>query len=399
MVNERDLRVAIVCPDDLSVVLFCKGIVQALQTREVDRIVVISDVFMSNGSIRYDAIIRSWGVEHIPVKFYRFVDPFKDLRYTMCLYRIFRRKRINMVVNISTKPNVFGTLAARLAHVKNITSSVWGMGVAFVDSPDPEVKFLKIVLQSLYWMAFRLNHKVWFTNENDYSHFLKNGILPKGKGLLTKNYVSTDDYAPTAISKESLLRLRTSLGFKPSDKVVIMVGRMSWAKGVREFVDAASILKDGLPHVKFLLVGPTDDGSPDSIPASYLKDQPIKNGNFQWVGFRSDVKELYAISDLAVLPTYYREGGFPRGLTEPMAMGKPVIASESVHCRGTVDDGENGLLIPIKNAKALAAAINTLMTDDDLRHKFGQHSREKAVREFDEKAIVPKVIMEIIGVH
>jgi len=100
---------------------------------------------------------------------------------------------------------------------------------------------------------------------------------------------------------------------------------------------------------------------------------------------------------LAVLPTYYREGGFPRGLTEPMAMGKPVITTESVHCRGTVDEGKNGYLVPIKNAKALAAAIEKLMIDDDKRTRFGRYSREKAVREFDEKAIVPNVIEELLG--
>jgi N,N'-diacetylbacillosaminyl-diphospho-undecaprenol alpha-1,3-N-acetylgalactosaminyltransferase len=396
MDNKKGLRIAIVCPDDISIVLFCKGIIQAFQANEANRIYVISDILKEDANGMYAATIRSWGVDHIPLEFYRFFNPLRDLRYTISLFRIFRNEKIDFVMNISTKPNIFGTIAARCANVQKITSSVWGMGAAFVENEGTKMKCLKTSLQFLYWIAFRLNNRVWFTNENDYNYFLLNGVLPKRKGLLTKNYVSTEDYAPLSVSDEQVSALRQTLGLKTSDRVVIMVGRMSWAKGVKEFVDAAAILENRLPHVKFILVGPMDEGSPDSIPETYFIESE-KNKNFKWIGFRNDVKELYALSDLAVLPTYYREGGFPRGLTEPMAMGKPVITTESVHCRGTVDEGKNGYLVPIKNAKALAAAIEKLMIDDDKRTRFGRYSREKAVREFDEKAIVPNVIEELLG--
>ncbi len=121
-----------------------------------------------------------------------------------------------------------------------------------------------------------------------------------------------------------------------------------------------------------------------------------KNGNFSWLGFRNDVKELYAISDIAVFPSFYREGGFPRGLTEPMAMGKPIITTDSVHCRGAVENGKNGYLVPIKDPQALANAIETLIRDDKKREEFGKYSRVKAKRDFNEKNIVSNVIKEFI---
>jgi N,N'-diacetylbacillosaminyl-diphospho-undecaprenol alpha-1,3-N-acetylgalactosaminyltransferase len=155
-------------------------------------------------------------------------------------------------------------------------------------------------------------------------------------------------------------------------------------------------LHSELPEVKFILVGPLDEGSPDSIPKSYLIENN-KHNNFMWIGFRREVKELYAIADLAVLPSYYREGGFPRALTEPMAMGKPVITTNSVHCRGTVEEGKNGYLVPVKDSKALADAIAILINDDNKRKEFGRYSRLKAENEFNEKVIVPKVVKEFFG--
>ena len=142
-------------------------------------------------------------------------------------------------------------------------------------------------------------------------------------------------------------------------------------------------------------MGPEEKTSPNAVPTSYLEES-VKSDNFQWVGFRNDVKDLYALSDLAVLPSYYREGGYPRALTEPMAMGKPVIAADSIDCRAPVEDGKNGYLVPIKDSQALADAIEMLMRDDEKRKQFGHYSRLKAEREYDEKVIVQQMINEFM---
>jgi glycosyltransferase involved in cell wall biosynthesis len=164
---------------------------------------------------------------------------------------------------------------------------------------------------------------------------------------------------------------------------------------VREFIEAANLLREGCPNVKFILVGPVDVGSEDVVPEVYLREQEKQNNNFIWTGFRSDVKTFYALSEIAVLPTYYREGGYPKTLTEPMAMGKPLITTNSVHCRATVEEGKNGFIVPIKDSEALARAIEKLISDNNQLTEFGKYSRQKALDELDEKKIIPQVVKKM----
>jgi N,N'-diacetylbacillosaminyl-diphospho-undecaprenol alpha-1,3-N-acetylgalactosaminyltransferase len=247
----------------------------------------------------------------------------------------------------------------------------------------------------LYWIAFKLSDRIWFTNKFDYQWFIDEKIINKQQSFLTKNYVNTDDYSQDIISLKEQIKLKKEFNLDSNDKIIVMVARMSWAKGVKEFVEAAQILRNKHNNVKFILIGPLDDGSTDSVPEAYLnKNQNYSN--FIWTGFRKDVKAFYAISHLAVLPTYYREGGYPRGLTEAMAMGKPIIATDSVHCRGTIENGKNGYHVPIKSSEGLADAIEKIITDESKMKSFGIYSRQKALDEFDEKNIISQVISNIL---
>ena len=106
------------------------------------------------------------------------------------------------------------------------------------------------------------------------------------------------------------------------------------------------------------------------------------------------MKELYSLSDLAVLPSYYKEGGHPRGLLEPMSMGKPVIAADTVDCRSPVEHGKNGYLVPIKDPEALASAIEDLMKDALKRKEFGEYSRKKVLAEYDEGVVIKQMFGE-----
>jgi N,N'-diacetylbacillosaminyl-diphospho-undecaprenol alpha-1,3-N-acetylgalactosaminyltransferase len=379
------MKIAIVCPDGLSVLLFLKGVIRTLKERDGVEVVVVND----DGE--YKEEIEALGTKSIRVEMCRFMSPLKDVIYTAKLYRIFKQENIDVVINVSTKPNIYGTIAAKLSRSKKILCSVWGRGAAFVDDTSVQQQLLKMSLSALYWVAFKLSDKVWFTNMNDYEYFRSRHTVSPQKVILTKNYVNIEEYSPSVLPLERLEELRTELHLTDQHQVVVMVGRMIWAKGVREFVEASRLLEEKLPFVKFILVGPEEDGSADAVPVSYLREHERSN-NFQWVGFRNDVKDLYRLADLAVLPSYYREGGFPRALTEPMSMGKPIIASDSVDCRSPVEDGKNGYLVPIKNAHALASRIEELMLDEEKRAAFGRYSRSKAKKELDENVVVPQVI-------
>ena len=389
------MKIAIVIPNDFSIVWFCEELVKALLSDKNNTICVISDIHDGYEYGHYAEIMKKWGVDHIPIKFYRFVNPVEDLKYLITLYKILRQEKVDMVLNISTKPNLYGSIAAKLANVDKIVCSVWGLGLAFADMKGFKSRILKIIVKMLYRIAFNISQKVWFTNKIDHDYFVSRNIVSPEKAILTKNYVNTDEFSPESVSREEILKLKKELGLKLEDKVVIMLARMSWAKGVRQFVEAASILRKDMPELKFVLVGPEDVGSSDRVPESYLRDSE-KYDNFMWLGFRRDVKELYAISDLAVYPSYYREGGYPRGLTEPMAMSKPVITTDSIHCKGTVEDGKNGFIVPIKDSKSFANAIKKIASDEEMAHEFGRCSREKAINEFDEKKIIRQLVQHII---
>jgi glycosyltransferase involved in cell wall biosynthesis len=235
---------------------------------------------------------------------------------------------------------------------------------------------------------------MWFTNKNDLAYFKQRGLVGRTETLLTRNYLDVNRYAPTTVSDEAIASVRTELGLEPGDRVVLMIARMIWAKGIREFVEAAVSLRSTLPSLHFVLVAPPEDGSEDAVPASYIEENTSK-GNLHWLGFRNDIEALIGLCDTAVLPSYYQEGGYPRAILEPMAMGKPVVAADTPDCRGPVEHGVTGYLVPPRDSKALAAAIAKLIEDPDLRQRFGAKSRQKIEQEFDEDVIVPRALTQL----
>lgn len=381
------MKIAFVCPDDHSVTLFCKGIIRSLLSIDAAEVVVLCSI--SN----YKQEIEKLGVRCISVDVYRYFNPVKDATYMIDLYKIFKKEKVDLVFNFSTKPNIYGTLAAKLAHVEKIIFHVVGLGSAFMASSSLKDKLIKSSYLFMYKLACNVAHNVWFTNKNDLAFFLSNQMIASDKTVLTRNYLNIDSYRPMPNDDVAIGNLRKELEVNYRDKVVVMVARMIWAKGIREFVEAAELLKKRCPIIKFILIAPLEPGSPDAVPEEYIREKEI-NANLKWLGFRDDVKSFYALSDIAVLPSYYKEGGYPRALLEPMAMGKPIIAADSDDCNATVDNGKNGYLVPIKDAKALADAIEHIVTDNEKCLEFGKYSRQKALTEFDENIIVPQAVKE-----
>ena len=161
-----------------------------------------------------------------------------------------------------------------------------------------------------------------------------------------------------------------------------------------KFIDAANILSLENPNLKFLLVAPNEKNSLDSVPVSYVRDAE-KNGSFKWLEFRKDIFDLCALCDLAVLPSYYKEGGYPRALLEPMALGKPVIAADTRDCRAPVLDGENGFLVPPRDVAKLVERITEICSDKKMRESFGRKSLSLILDEYDDKEVVMKILSEI----
>lgn len=382
------MKIAFVSPDGLSIVLFCKGIIRTLKS------IKGAEVFILSADGVYKKEIEDLGVKSITVDMYRFFNPVKDFKYLINLYQIFKKEQFDIVINFTTKPNIYGTLAAKVARINKIILHVVGLGSTFLPASSIKGTLIRYIFIKLYRISCKFSNKIWFTNKNDLSYFLSEGMVSQHNTVLTKNYLDTDEYSPSMFSKDDLLVLRKELGIMNTDKVVVMVARMIWPKGIKEFAETAELLKESNPNLKFLLVAPLEHGNAYAVPESYIKEKE-KTSNLKWLGFRSDVKKIYALSDLAVLPSYYKEGGYPRALLEPMAMGKPIITTDTPDCKGTIEEGKNGYLVPPRDSKSLAEVVKKLISNEGKCKELGEYSRKKAEREFDEKRIVPQALSEL----
>lgn len=382
------MNIALVVPDDLSVILFCKGIISTLQTIPGARVFVVCEM------TKYRKEIENLGCTPIEIGAYRFFHPVKDLGYLLRLRRFFRAKHIGIVFNFATKQNIYGTIAAQLADVPSIFSHVVGRGSAFDDRRDMRGRVLRRATSWLYRLVGLWSRKTWFTNSSDRKFFIESKLIRKSKTVLTRNYLNVHEYSISSVTPMRLESARSLCKMNKQERIVVMVARMIWAKGIREFAQAAEMLRNSHPHLKFVLIAPLETGSFGAVPEEFIRECEAK-ANFIWLGFQEDVKSIYAIAGLAVLPSYYKEGGYPRALLEPMSMGKPVITTDTDGCRGTVEHGFNGFLIAPRDTTALAAGIAKIMDDDTLRELLGKHSQLKAYRDFDENSIVPAALREL----
>jgi glycosyltransferase involved in cell wall biosynthesis len=175
--------------------------------------------------------------------------------------------------------------------------------------------------------------------------------------------------------------------FRPTDKdnnppIVLFSSRMLVTKGVLEYVEAISILKNKGIQARFALAGNTDDGNPASIPEEHIEAWK-QSGLVEWWGWQSDMPAALARTDIFCLPSY-REG-VPNALLEATACGLPIVTTDTPGCRDVVAHGVNGLLVPVKNAQAIADALELLIEDPELRRRMGNAGREIAVNFSDIK--------------
>jgi glycosyltransferase involved in cell wall biosynthesis len=164
---------------------------------------------------------------------------------------------------------------------------------------------------------------------------------------------------------------------------------MLWDKGVGEFLEAARLVKRQKPRVRFVLVGRCDEENPASIQSVQLHRWQ-EEGAIEWWGHRSDMPAVLGHAAVVVLPSY-REG-LPVSLLEAAACGKPIVATDVPGCRDVVRHRVNGLLVPPKNATALAEAIAVLLENPGLRNELGRRGRDIVVKEFSSTLVTRQTL-------
>jgi glycosyltransferase involved in cell wall biosynthesis len=176
----------------------------------------------------------------------------------------------------------------------------------------------------------------------------------------------------------------------PSTPIVLLSSRMLWIKGIRDFVEAAKLLRTRGINARFVLAGDTDPGSPGAIPREKLQEWQ-NAGPVEWWGHQQSMSGMVQQAALVCLPSHGGEG-VPKALIEAAAGGRAIVATDVPGCRDIVRHGTNGLLVPPKNPVALADAIDRLLKDAPLRTEMGRRGREIAVNEFSEEKVIQQTL-------
>ena len=319
------------------------------------------------------AELESWGIEHRPLRHAtRAMAPHRDLGALAELYRLFREVRPDIVHTHNPKPGVYGRLAARAARVPVVVNTVHGL---YALPEDPRRK--RAVVYTLERLAALGSDAELVQNPEDIDTLVGIGI-PARKVHLLGNGVDLARFTPPAPAVRAAVR--AELGVGPDTVVCGVVGRLVWEKGYREVFDAARRLRARAPEVLVVVVGPEDPEKADGVDAAAL--DAARSDGVRFLGMRTDVERLYAGMDLYALASY-REG-FPRAAMEAAASGLPIVATDIRGCRQVVDHGRTGLLVPVRDAAALAEAIATIATDAGLRDTMARRARDRAVAEFDQ---------------
>jgi N,N'-diacetylbacillosaminyl-diphospho-undecaprenol alpha-1,3-N-acetylgalactosaminyltransferase len=308
------------------------------------------------------------------------LNPLSEKRAIDSIYEAIKELHIDVLHTFTAKPNIYGTFAAKKAGIPIILNLVEGLGSFYVKDCIKNI-IVRFVMERLYKKAFRLSDGCVFVNGRDAEYMVKKRIISKEKVKIIKSVgVDTQKFSMQNYTLVQLQTVRKKLGLE-NKIIILMVARAIWDKGVREYYEAAALVKQKYEDVAFLLAGGTDEGNPSCASETYLQTGVVK-----WLGYREDIADLTAVCDICVLPSY-REG-MPVTLMEAASMAKPIITTDTVGCNDVVEDEKNGFLVPIKDIEALAAKMEVLIQNKDLRYEMGYNGRVKALAEFDVRKVV-----------
>lgn len=301
---------------------------------------------------------------------------FKEALVIRNLHKLYLEIKPDAVHHVTLKIAIYGSIAARLANVPRVINAISGLGFNFTDGRK---SLIQKIIQKLMIKAFKnRGHIFIFQNPDDSMMFEELGLSEGNKAVIIKGSgVDLNTFTFSETPNSGKIRF-------------LLPARMLKDKGVEEFIAAAKLLDAALPNKgEWILAGGLDANNPAGYNENELTSL-IAESNVKWAGFQKDMISTLRDSDVVVLPSY-REG-LPKSLIEAAAIGRPIVTTDAVGCRECVMDGVNGYLVPIKDIDGLAAAMEKLLLNPELRKQMGIESRIIAEREFSIEHVVEKTL-------
>ncbi len=310
----------------------------------------------------------------------RGINPLADRRTRQELAHLFRQHRPDVIHGFDTKPALLAPAVAQQAGVPGRVRTITGMGYVF-SSTSPLALTLRPIYRQLQRQASAATGITVFQNGDDRSYFHQHKMVARDRDdLVLGSGIDIAGFLHHRPTPENLPTLKQELGLA-GKRVVIMVARMVNSKGVREYLQAARLVKADngqAANVAFLLVGPLASEGRQAVPMAVIQQYADV---VQYLGPRSDIPALLSLSDIFVLPSYYREG-VPRVLLEAATLGLPLITTDMPGCREVVRHEWNGLLVPPRHAPALAQALAQLLPSAGQRMLMGERGRSHVQANF-----------------
>jgi glycosyltransferase involved in cell wall biosynthesis len=333
-------------------------------------------VALANDEANFASKLTSYGIRFIDTCVdHKGMNPFSDILYSLKLKRIYEVEKPVLVHHFTIKPVVYGSLAARLAKVPAIVNTITGLGYSF-----DKGGWLQKLVELLYRLALTGRTKTIFQNNDNQRLFVAKGLVSKDQTqVILGSGISTREIYPKKQPKKD--HFKTTF---------LLIGRMLWSKGIKEFVSAAGHVKRLYPGCEFIMAGGFSGGgaaaNPEKIPLKWLHDTNRK-GTVRWVGHvpYREIMKLLDDASVVVLPSYAE--GVPKTLIEAAAKAKPIIATDAPGCREVVVGGLNGFLVPVKDSISLAESMMNFINSPELFSKMGAESRKRAVALFDERIV------------
>ena len=320
--------------------------------------------------------IQAEGFDVVAVPFARsFTHPLRELCCLWLVWRTLRRLKPRVVHCVALKAVLIGGLACFVAAPPRTVFTVTGVGSTFLGASWKSRAWRGLVRWALRTVFSPAGARVILQNGDDLREFIGAGVVPREKAVLIRGSgVDLERFQPAPEPPETD-------GF-----VVVLPARLLKDKGVREFAEAGRILREaGRFRVRMILAGGEDLHNTSALDARIVQEW-VRKGWVEWPGFQNDMATVYRSAHLVAFPSY-REG-LPRALLEAGACGRATVATDVPGCREVIREGVNGLLVPARDASALARAIGRLLGDPDLRRDMGRKARQIVEQEFG----LPRVI-------